>query len=430
MRTALCLAICLSYTSQAYGEKGALTFRGSMSWLQGVKADTPAPSDINPDNQLGLVRDRQGVSEIRPNLRLSASQIQLIARPRIRYEALRTTSLGTSSDVTSLTDTEMREAFLQWTLSDQVTFAYGLQNYQWGGAESLSPSNRMFHETAVQRTALYEARGKNLVRMNFSIGKSFSTVLMADVEEQKDEEPWQSGETWQPTALLKPELNWNNGADYVGLVLGARAEGKPWVGEYFSYGVPFMEGVTIFADASHERGSQAWRPVVGTEGRTTDFKQRLSDDKSIKTIAAGGLKYDFIGGAIIRFEHVFNQPGFSTRERDEAKAALLSPLPQDRLAFSDNLARYLSPGLELPGQRYWYTSLHIPDFLNITDLTFAGRVLHAVSDGSKSVYSNLDYKIGDSGTLSIAIAKTNGQKDSELRSFSDQSQTITYRYDW
>ncbi len=430
MRKASCIALCLAYTGNAYSQKSGLSFRGSMSWLQSVKADYPAESELNPDNSLQAIHDRQADSELRPNLRLSADDIQLIARPRIRYQALRTTTNSKTSDITSTTNTEIREAFLQWTLSEQTTFAYGLQNYQWGGAESLSPSNRIFHETAVQRTALFEARGKNLARMNFTVGKSFSTVIMADVEKNEDDTAFRYGETWQPSVLIKPEINWNNGADYMGLVVGGRAEGKPWLGEYFSYGVPFIDGITVFADAAHERGDQVWRPIQGSEGRTTDFKQVHSEERKIKTIAAGGMKYDFVGGSIVRVEYILNEPGLSSDERKQAKAGLTSLLPQDRAVFKDHLAKFLTPGLELPGQRYWYTSLHMPDFVDFKDLIFTVRILHAVNDGSKSVYGNFEYKIGDSGTLALALSGTHGQDDSELRGFSDRSQTLTYRYDW
>ncbi len=430
MQLRLPAAIGLSIASIAYGRNTALEFRGSLSWLNGIKAEETAPSDLNKENQLKIVRDRQALSELRPNLKLSTSEIQFVARPRIQYETCRVTSQGKSGSPETEVQSVMREAFLQWTLSEQVTFSYGLQSYQWGGSESLSPSNRLFHETAVQRTAFFEATGKNIARVNFSLGKSFSTVVLADVEENKDETSWQYGDTWHATGLIKPEFNWNNGADYFGLVFGGRAEGKPWVGEYFSYGLPFIDGITLFADAAHEKGSRAWRPISGSDGRTLDFSKTLADDKKVQTIAAGGAKYDFVGGSILRVEYILNQPGYSKNELEKAKAGLLSPAPLDRQAFQENLSRFLAPGLELMGQRFWYASLHIPDFLTVTDLTYTMRLLSSATDMSKSFYTNFDYKIGDAGTLSLALTNTTGDQGSELRGFVGKSQMVTYRYDW
>jgi len=215
------LALCLLLCGPCYGEVLGLTYRGSVSWWNSYQHGRAFEnSAVNPQNlTLGLAEDRYS-SELRPNLKFVSSSLQIILRPRLRYafNLIKRGDNPTFSEKTKV-DTFVSEAFFQWTLSDSLAFALGAQSYQWGAAEVLSPSNRIFHETAQDRTNLFEVRGRYIARANYSFGKSFSLVVMSEVLQNKDNvdiRTYSAQEPWYPTVLIKPEFNWNNGADYLG----------------------------------------------------------------------------------------------------------------------------------------------------------------------------------------------------------------------
>lgn len=434
-----CLTLSLCYGGPCYGDIFGLTYRGSVSWWNSFQ-HSPVLEDsfVNPQNlALGLAEDRYS-SELRPNLKFVSSSLQLILRPRLRYAlSLIKKGEGPSDLEKTKVDTFVSEAFFQWTLNDSLTFALGAQSYQWGAAEVLSPSNRIFHETAQDRTNLFEVRGRYIARANVSLGKRFSLVVMSEVLENKDNvdiRTYSAEETWYPTVLIKPEINWNNGADYFGIVIGNKEKNRPWVGQYFSYGIPFFEGLTFYADSAHERGSNAWYPQISPLGPTQpsviSFARSKKDDTSVSSLAISGLRYDFEDGAIVRAEYIHNDAAYTKDERNLALASFQSAVPEQLALRSDNTQRFLAPGIELPGRRLVYLSAYVPNPFSLKDLIFFARGLRSLSDQSGTYYGSIDYTVGDSGTISYAYSLSAGPIDGEAKGFSSPLHIIAYRHDW
>jgi len=437
--TGILLALSLLLCGPCYGEVLGLTYRGSVSWWNSYQHSRAFEnSAVNPKNlSLGLADDRYS-SELRPNLKFVSSSLQIILRPRLRYaySLIRKGDNPTYAEQTKV-DTFVSEAFFQWTVSDSLAFALGAQSYQWGAAEVLSPSNRIFHETAQDRTNLFEVRGRYIARANYSFGKSFSVVVMSEVLQNKDNvdiRTYSAQEDWYPTVLIKPEFNWNNGADYVGLVVGNKEKNRPWVGQYFSYAIPFFEGLTIYADSSHERGSNAWYPQVTPLGPTQPsvitFARAKKDEEAIRSLAISGLRYDFEDGSILRSEYIHNDAAYTKDERNLALASFQSVVPQQLALRSDNTQRFLAPGIELPGRRLLYLSAYIPNPFELKDLIFFARGLRSMSDQSGTYYGSIDYTLGDSGTISYAYSLSTGPIDGEAKGFSSPLHIIAYRHDW
>ena len=434
-----CFALCFFFSAPCFGEVLGLTYRGSVSlWNSYQHSPALENSAVNPQNlALGLPEDRYS-SELRPNLKFVSSSLQIILRPRLRY-AFSLIKKGDNPSYFEKTkvDTFVSEAFFQWSLSDSLAFALGAQSYQWGAAEVLSPSNRIFHETAQDRTNLFEVRGRYIARANYSFGKSFSVVVMSEVLENKDNvdiRTYSAGETWYPTVLVKPEFNWNNGADYFGIVVGNKEKNRPWVGQYFSYGIPFFEGLTVYADSSHERGSNAWYPQVSPLGpnqpSVVTFTRAKKDEPTIRSLAISGLRYDFEDGSILRAEYIQNDAAYTKEERDLAIRSFQSVIPQQLAVRSDNTQRFLAPGIELPGRRLIYLSAYIPNPFSLKDLIFFARGLRSMSDQSGTYYGSIDYTVGDSGTISYAYSLSSGPIDGEAKGFSSPLHIIAYRHDW
>lgn len=431
------LATCaIVMTAPAFAADDPVTFRGSLSWLTSYAHTEPLDSALNPDNQALLIPEHRGTTELRPNLKLTTSALQLIARPRIRVQFEEVTVGDEKQPSNGSIKDEINEAYLQWTVSDAVTFAYGRQSYQWGAAESLSPSNRIFHETAQSKNVLYDVRGRDMARVNFSVGKSFSTVVMAEVEENEDQGTFVAEQEFKTSGLIKPEFSWNNGADYIGLVGGAREKSRGWIGQYFNISLPIPDGLSLYGDASQQRGSDSWYPVATTTMTPAgpvdviSFERNQIDDEKVRTLAVGGLRYDFEGGTVIRAEHIWNDAAYDEEERELALKAFKTENPLQLAEFETNARRFLTPGLEVPGRRFAFVSIYAPDLFNFKDLTLYLRGMRSVTDGSTEGYGSIEYKVGDAGTIMVAGSGTSGDEDDELRGYASPTQILAYRHDW
>ena len=412
-----------------------LKFSGNLTWISAYVHLVPDQDNVlNQDNKTYLIPENNLVSEVRPNLKITSNSFQLVVRPKVVAEAQRIKIEDKYEEATGKTSSTINEAFFNWSVSNAVTFSYGRQSYQWGAAESVSPSNRIFHETSQSRNILYEVVGKDIARLNFTVGKSFSTVVMTEFQENEDEDPFRYEEEFATKGLVKSEFAWNDGTDYFGVVFGGVEGSKGWFGEYFSIQVPFVEGLFLYGDASHQRGSSAWYPVSSTNALNpapvVELGQAKLQDDKVYSMVVGGLKYDFENGTILRAEYLKNDAGYTEDERNLFYASLANTSPA-QLAFAEkNVAAFQRTGLEFPGQKYWYGSAQIPDFLTIKDLTFYLRALYSVTDYSASGYSSIDYLVGDAGTVSFSSSGDLGEQNTELRSAVKNSYALAYKHNW
>lgn len=412
-----------------------LKFSGNLTWITAyVHLITDGDNALNLDNKTYLIPENNLVSEVRPNLKITSNSFQLVVRPKVVAEARRIKLEDKYEEATGKTSSTINEAFFNWSVSNAVTFSYGRQSYQWGAAESVSPSNRIFHETSQSKNILYEVIGKDIARLNFTVGKSFSTVVMTEFQENEDEEPFRYQEEFATKGLIKSEFAWNDGTDYFGVVGGGVEGGKGWFGEYFSIQIPFIDGLFLYGDASHQRGSPAWYPVASANAASplplVALGQSKTEDDKVYSMVVGGLKYDFENGTILRTEYLSNDAGYTEDERTLFYASLANSSPEQLALVEKNVAAFQRNGLEFPGQKYWYGSAQIPDFLTIKDLTFYLRGLYSVADYSASGYGSFDYLVGDAGTVSISSSGDLGETNTELRSAVKNSYALAYKHNW
>ncbi len=423
--------LCLD---QAFAANQALNVRSSMAmYLLGSYQVPVKNSPVNPDNEvLGL--EHQSVSfDLRPSIKADSGQFQLIARPQLKTTASRINQKGKENPEHPQSSSRWLESYGVLTASDKVLVSYGLQNYQWGAAESLNPSNRIFHENIDSKGLLSAVQGKNLVRVNFSWTKNMSSILMSETEKTNDANEFRSEEEFQTRTLMKHEINWNSGADYFGLVYGAQEQGGPWVGEYFN--LSLFDGLTFYGDASHVRNSEAWYPVFERSAQMptkniVQMRQSELHTNKAYTMAVGGLRYSFEGGSDIRFEYIVNSAGWTKEEGRRALMALDNANPLQLSDFQTNLKRILRPGLEYRGQKYGLLSLRVPDAFNSKDLVLYGRMLRSLTDGSSSYYGSAEYGFWSASTLVISGYTTRGNVDDELRGVIATNVTAGLRQDF
>jgi hypothetical protein len=425
---------CFLFNTIALGAE-ELKFSGNLTWISAYVHLIPdEENSLNQDNKVYMIPENNLVSEVRPNLKITSTSFQLVVRPKVVAEVQRLKLEDKYDEPSGKTSSTINEAFFNWSVSNSVVFSYGRQSYQWGAAESFSPSNRMFHETSQSKNILYEVVGKDIARLNFTVGKSFSTVLMTEFQENEDEDPFRYEEEFTTKGLMKSEFAWNDGTDYFGIVFGGVEGSKGWIGEYFSLQMPFIDGLFLYGDASHQRGSAAWYPESSTNAASpvplVELGQSKLQDDKVYSMVVGGLKYDFENGTILRTEYIKNEAGYTEEERRLFYSSLTSISPV-QLAFAEkNVAAFQRNGLEFPGQKYWYASTQIPDFLTIKDLSFYARSLYSVTDYSVSAYSSFEYLVGDAGTVSFSTSGDLGEKNTELKSAIKNTYALAYKHNW
>jgi hypothetical protein len=397
-----------------------IKMKTSMSmYILGSHTEPVKNHPANPDNKnLGI--ETQSLSlDLRPSIKADGGQFQLIGRPLLKTYLARTKISNEDGSERPYSSARWLEAYGVLNASDMVIVSYGLQNYQWGAAESLNPSNRIFHETVDSKGLLSAVQGKNLIRVNISWNKQLTSIIMGETEPVKDAEVFRAEEVFESRTLMKHEINWNSGADYVGIVYGAQESGRPWLGEYFN--LTLWDGMTLYGDAAHYRNSEAWRPIAEPSAINPPanlIQMQQSDIKSNKvhTTAVGGIRYSFAGGSDFRLEYIANTAGWS---RDEVKLAIsaldIKKNPQQLNDYAITLKRVLKPGLEYRGQKYGLVSLRVPDLFDVKDFNVYTRVLRSLTDGSASIYGSLEYAFWSASTFVLSAYGSTGDVDTELR---------------
>ncbi len=383
----------------AVAELPAFTFRGRLEWVTAVGGSSPRDTDQNPRNVLGAPQAAGG-SELRPDLRVEhGSILQLFARPRLRVQVTKSRAASEWQAEEREASAEWLELYGAWRVSDRLALAYGLQNFQWGPAELASPSNRIFHETGFLRDPLYTVRGKHLARVNVSLGSAWSAVVLAEIE-PNGAEPFVAREPFEPKAQAKAEWSAPDGGGYLGVTGGAGESSRGWFGEYGA--VSLTDGLSIYADAVHQSGSRAWYPVDGAG--TVSFRQ-TGTGRGLRTLALGGVRYTFAGGADLRLEYVFDEAGWTEAQLALGARAVSfasgAPAPE-------SLAAWLEPGFEIVGRQHAYASLRLPDLPPAKRTSLQLRYLAALEDGSGAAFATASFDATDSLVLFASAMGTHG----------------------
>jgi hypothetical protein len=390
------------------GAPGALAFRGRLEWITSGAGALPRDTPVNPENRVLLVPQAAASSELRPDLRLElGKELQGIVRPRLLVEAQRPYAGGTWQPERSDARAEWIELYGSWRLDDRLAVAYGLQNFQWGPAELVSPSNRIFHETGFARDPLYVVYGKHLARVNVSFGREWSAVVLAEVRPNAAA-PFIAGEPFDPKGQSKLEWSATNGRGYAAVTAGAGARSRGFFGEYASASI--TDGWSIYADAVHQMGSRAWYPVIDGAGEAAFA--HTATGRGLRTLALGGIRYTFEGGADARLEYLFDETGWT-----DAQLALASRAASTSSAGippAQAVSAWLAPGFEILGRQHAYVSLRIPDLPPAKRAVLQLRYLAALEDGSGALFGTVSYAATDSIVLFASAAGTYGSEHGAL----------------
>ncbi|MCB0361158.1 MAG: hypothetical protein KDD35_00460, partial [Bdellovibrionales bacterium] len=229
--------------------------RSRTRWFTSISQSRVSYSDLNSQNILEIPHQYLK-SQIREDLRIQFPLFSFTLRPRFSFEhSRRLEGYLLEDDHTSKTKLDWSEVFAQWDISDSLFVVYGIQNFQWGPAESFSASNGIFKETVQQKTLNYDLRGKHILRINQSWTPQINTVLLLELSDYGQDEKFLADIPFRQKFLQKTEVTWNRGADYFGGIIGGDERLPPYIGEYLN--ISLSEGLSFYLDARHQKGSQS-----------------------------------------------------------------------------------------------------------------------------------------------------------------------------
>ncbi len=377
-------------------------------------------TSVNPGNILLGLPSASWLGELRGNARVEiGSRVQAVLRPRIHGWVNRVRTSSLPADYSSEAQWEMTEAYANWSPADSLSVAYGLQNFQWGPAELMAPSNRLFHEKGVFRDALYTVRGKQLLRINVSAGRQWNLVGLAELGDN-GEDPFRAGALFRRAVQGKLEYTGRSGDSYVGLTAGARGGEPMWMGAYGSRSL--TQGLSAYLDASWQKGSQAWYPAP-LPGGAVGFEQN-SRQEGLRGLILGGLRYSFVSGLDARLEFLHQGSGYSASQIALAPRAMQPP--QSPAAVE----QWLSPGLEFLGRNLIYVSVFKKDLPPSQTLALAGRYVHSRTDGSGAGFLTASLDAGKSLVFFASFLLTHGGESAEFSRLSRIGGDAGFIWSW
>lgn len=411
-------------TEQDAASPPAVSARIRLDWLTAAGATLLRETAVNPENAVLQLPSAAATTELRPDLRIEAGrELSAFVRPRLLALAQKPRVAGAWQPETSDASVEWIDLYASWQPDERVAFAYGLHNYQWGPAELVSPSNRIFHANGFLRDPLYVVRGRHLARVNVSAGRVWSAVLLVELRDN-GERPFAAGEPFEPKAEAKLEWSDPGGRGYVAVTGGAGKTSRGFFGEYASLSIG--DGFSVYADAVHQVGSRAWIPVETAPG-VARFERALAD-AGLRTLALGGVRYTFAGGADLRLEYLLDEAGWDMRslrlaERAAAVRPGAPPLPGE-------VGPWLDPGYELVGRQHAYASLSIPDLPPRDRTAIAVRYLGALEDSSGALFGTASYDATDAVVIFASTTATHGSDHGALSRLARASALVGATVSW
>ncbi|MES2525935.1 MAG: hypothetical protein V4598_02565 [Bdellovibrionota bacterium] len=391
-----------------------LKWNHRLNWYNRVINQGVVDSDYNPDNLVGKIPDNTFETDLRPTFNWELDNHRFKLDPRLITQ-LTQAEYRDEKHTTDKTEAFLNEASYQGNFGDhQITL--GIQNYQWGPAEMLSPTNPIFRFQFEQRSLFFQQRGRNLVRWNWQITPEWNMVTMVEASKNGSQLP-KEDQKFSPNGLIKLERALSKSSDYIGVVAGKTPYKENFVGEYFA--MNFTDEFSVYFDARHQQGSKNFYP---DENPVLEFDER-EESGGIKTLANFGIRHE--AAVDFRLEYIYNGVGFNETDWDRAKDALTTLGPNTR----ENFKRFFRGGRDdLQRQHYGYASVRIPDLGDKDQYTLFLRHFHSIADSSSSSQFQMDRITGDSFNLYFEASFYNGSKESEFGSLLGHEVSAGFRY--
>lgn len=373
-------------------------------------------SPFNPDNQVFQLSRSQGTIFLRPGFKISKNRYAFVVRPRLtavtREAPVSNLPNSPVDSKASYIDLYTNEVFAKYDQGEYFQIALGRQNYQWGPAEILSPTNFMLNELTSRAEPYYEVRGVNMARVNLSFGGAWSWVTLAELPPLGDssyglsQHPVDGNEKrW----LTKLDYNCNGGANFLGLEVGSRTRDRAMslIGTYGAWAP--TDAWQFYADAITGKGSDVPYPDATGVPSTAEI-----ESSKIYTLGVIGLRYTFAGGTEWRIEQIRNDYGFtSAQQRDYLNALKRGGLSQYLALQGVHSGRtmfygtsYSYAAVRWAGTSKYWRYFHQP--------SLAIRALLSNTDGSAFTSATFETGLSDQIAIATYAGVATGADDSEL----------------
>lgn len=401
-----------------------IEIKSGLDWLSGFSSyQLEQDSSLNPNNRVLESQRFQIKSDLRGDFKLRyKSSFQFVFRPRFETNGNEIYYNDTNQVVEKVkTKSDLSEGFFDFFLSDKLTATLGLQNYQWGPAELLSPSNPIFHLNSDQKSFFFRDKGKVISRLNYNFSEQISFVVMNEFMENKDPN-WIIDKTFEKKIIGKLEYRSKiNSSRYVGLTGGEQEYQQKFIGSYLNYN--FFDMLSIYYDLKYNRGSNAYYPTSSPYGFDVfDYSTSMKDQDHYFSIAGFRIEHDWD----LRFEYIYNSAGYDKTTLQRA----LQSLNLNNPFFINNLIRYSSPGLELVGKNYVYSSLRLPDLGIKKDASLYLRYLHSLQDQSGSAQLSFEKALGDMVVANLEAVFNMGTSGKEFTLIERSITTAGLKLSW
>jgi hypothetical protein len=371
------------------------TFRSDLI-LGGEAANLVRGSEINPQNRTYRLHDKAAVLELRPSLEIDREAwLRLTLRPRLEVIS------GTIPEEGELTHTTRRdlwlnEGFLTFTRGEAQLFV-GRQNYLWGPAEVVSPSNPFYPDILNRPNPLFLLRGITQARLSYNLGQQWNFMAMAELPALEDASfqlRFPESEPDRRRLLFKAEWSSLDGGQTLGATAGqSRLLAAQLTREPFTH---FLGGYLMWTL------NPAFQ--LYADGRV-DFA-----DGDSHPFLVGGVRYTSPGGLEWRNELIYKELGLSRTERRELEDGLN---PQSAQALLLNLRLNQD---NLLSERLSYSSLRQsfsgPNYFADPILGF--RLLHSWDSDTGIVSGSLEGGVSDRATLVLYLAQTYGARGGDF----------------
>jgi hypothetical protein len=385
-------SLALFFPTMLLAQEGKFTSR--LNWYNRAIFREPKNSFNNPNNNVFKIDRWSYETDLRPSFSFEKGNHLVKLDPRL---------ILISPDRHDDSELFFNEAHYQYT-GDEHQITIGLQNYQWGPAEMLSPSNPIFRFLIDQRSLFFQQRGRNLVRWNFTMDKSWSLVTMLEVSKNGVDLP-REHQRFSPNGLVRLERTLSKSDNYIGFVTGVTPMQEPFVGEY---GVLSLnDEASLYFDARHQFENHNWYPISDAQ---KPFTQKKRDSQEVFHILTVGFRHE--SWVDLRFEYIYNGLGLTNEEWENARSSLTTFGPN----LVSNLNKFNFSGRDLNKQQYAYASARIPDLGKNKAYTIFLRHFLSLQDRSSISQFQMDRETGENFNLYLELSSYQGDSNEDFSS--------------
>jgi hypothetical protein len=389
-------------------------------WFKAGGAELQKTPFASFDSPFAVPKQNVGLL-LQENFRTQKTDTQWVFRPSLEVKQ-ETYSLYplTGTKAKNKFDLRLNELYMQKDLNSAWIMAAGLQNYQWGPAELMSPSNPIYHLSLESQDPTYQARGHTLLRFNYSPDGDWSFVSMFEFARNEENE-FIAEQDFVPKGLIKAEYRLPTPTDYLGLSIGNEQMHDLFLGQYGNF--TFDESFSIYFDMKQTQISRRFLPLEEF-GQIPRFNL-FNFHNSVYLLTLIGVRiemedYDF------RWEEINNELGFSEREMEQIAISMVPPNP----LAEQNQSRFLNSGRELPSRNYSYLSIRFPSLIDWLDSSLSVRLLQAHRDktGQATLYWEGTWR--DNWTFFMSAMGNYGKKNGETTFLYKGKINTGIKYSW